>query len=206
MITRIFKTFFGSLIVAIGIIIFLETDQGGDPLTVLYQGFIRQMDNFLDRSVQFGTVSAVSGFIILLIAFSIDRKKIGIGSFINSISVGIFINVLYSLDAGRFVPGLMILNLFMGPIILGLGLAIYLSSNLGAGPTEAIMLIIVERTGIGLKFVRIALDASFVGIGLLLGAPFGWGIVTGVLLIGPTIEYALKFYERVKKPNTLPTT
>ena len=195
---RIFKTFFGSLVVAFGIVIFLETNQGADPLSVLYQGIIHQTGYFLGENYTFGTVSATAGFLILLIAFMIDRKKIGIGSFINSISVGIFINLLYSVGAQRLVPNLMLLNLFLGPIILGIGLAIYLSANLGAGPLEAIMLIILERSKLKLKYVRIAIDATFVGIGLLLGATFGWGIVTGVLLIGPTIEYTLKLHEKIK--------
>jgi len=195
---RIFKTLIGSLVVAMGIIIFLETNQGADPLSVLYQGVINQTGYFLGKDHTFGTISATGGFLILLIAFGIDRKKIGIGSLINAVSVGIFINILYSVNADRWVPSLMVLNLFMGPIILGIGLAIYLSADLGAGPIEAIMLIIVERTELGLKYVRIALDALFVGVGLLLGAFFGWGIVTGVLLIGPTIEYALKFQKKMK--------
>ena len=197
----ILKTFIGSLIVAVGVVILLEAGQGADPLSVFYLGIINQTGEFLGQHT-FGTISTGFGLLILLIAFGIDRTKIGIGSVINGLSVGVFINLLYSFQIERLVPNLMILNIILGPIIVGIGLAVYLSADLGAGPLEAIMLIVVERTRFGLKYVRITLDALFVGMGLLLGASFGWGIVTGVVLIGPTIEYALKIHKKIKKPKT----
>jgi len=189
------KVFLGSFIAAVGIVIFIETNQGVDPLGVFYQGIINQTGDFLGAST-FGTVSATFGFLILLIAFLLDPKRIGIGSWIVSVFIGIFINLVYSMNLHLFVPEVAILNLFAGPIVIGIGAAIHLSADLGAGPIEALMLTFSERTGVGIKYVRIGLDASFVGVGLLLGAAFGWGIVTGVLLIGPTIEYTLKLLNR----------
>ena len=195
---RVFKTFLGSFIVALGIVVLLEAQQGADPLSVFLLGFINQTGEFLGHHT-FGTLSTTLGLLILLIVFKIDSSKVGIGSLINSFSVGVFINLLYSLHLDRIISLPVVLNLILGPIIIGIGLALYLSADLGAGFIEGTMLIIVERTGFGMKYVRIALDTSFVGIGLLLGAPFGWGILTGVLLIGPTIEYALKFFNRSKQ-------
>jgi len=199
---RIFKTFLGSLIVAMGIIILLEANQGADPLSVFLLGIINLTGEFLGRHT-FGTLSTSFGLLILLIIMAVDKSKVGIGSIINSLSVGIFINVLYAISFDNLIPKLPWLNLILGPIIIGIGLAIYLSADLGAGFIEAIMLIVVERTRFRLKYVRMILDATFVAAGLLLGATFGWGIVSGVLLIGPAIEYTMKLLEINKKPKRL---
>jgi len=198
MIYRLFKTFFGSFIVALGIVVLLHAGLGADPLSVFLLGIMEQTGPFLGYHT-FGTLSTTYGIVILLIVYFIDKTKIGIGSIINSLTVGIFINLLYSINADKWMINSDIFNIITGPIIIGIGLVIYLSANLGAGSTEAIMVIIDERSRISLKVIRILQDAIFVIVGLLLQAPFGWGIVTGVLLIGPTIEYTIKFKDRLKK-------
>jgi uncharacterized membrane protein YczE len=191
---RILKTFIGSLVVAVGVIILLEANMGADPLSVFLLGIINQSGEFLGIRT-FGTLSTGFGLFILLVILMADRNKVGIGSIINCLSVGIFINFLYSLSLDQLIPDFPFLNLILGPVVIGIGLTIYLSADLGAGFIEAIMLIVVERTGFSLKYVRIFLDGLFVAVGLLLGAPFGWGILSGVLLIGPTIEYSMKFIQ-----------
>jgi len=194
---RIFKTFFGSLVVAVGIVVFLHAQMGADPLSVFLQGVMAQTGAFLGSST-FGTLSTVFGFVVLSIVFFVDRSKIGIGSIVNSLFVGIFINLLYAVGFEGLLPDMGWLLILLGPVIIGLGLAIYLSADLGAGSTEAIMLIVVERSRFSLKWVRIVQDGVFVLLGLLLGATYGLGLLSGVLLIGPSIEYSMKLVNRWK--------
>lgn len=188
---RIFKTFFGSLIVAAGIVIFLQAGMGADPLSVFLQGIMQLTGEFLGSST-FGTLSTSFGLLVLAAVFFVDRSKIGIGSIVNSIFTGVFINLCYAIGLDRLLPELPWLLIVLGPITIGFGLAIYLSAGLGAGSTEAIMLILVERSRFSLKSIRILQDAAFVLIGVLLGASYGLGLLTGVFLIGPSIEYSLK--------------
>jgi len=194
---RIFKTFFGSFIVAVGIVVFLHAQMGADPLSVFLQGIMVQTGAFLGSST-FGSLSTGFGLLVLSIVFFVDRSKIGIGSIVNSIFTGLFITLLYGVGFDRLLPEVGWLWIFLGPVIIGLGLAIYLSADLGAGSTEAIMLIFVERSRFSLKWVRIVQDGIFVALGLLLGATTGFGLVSGVLLIGPSIEYSMKLVARWK--------
>ncbi|MCL1951160.1 MAG: hypothetical protein FWF59_15675 [Turicibacter sp.] len=191
MIWRIFKTFLGTFLVAVGIVIFLHPGMGADPLSVFLQGIMSQTGEFLGSST-FGTLSMSFGFLVLCAVFFVDRSKIGLGSVVNSIFVGVFLNVLYGLGLDRFLPDMGILLIVLGPVVIGFGLAVYLSAGLGAGSTEAIMLIIVERSRFSIKSIRIVQDALFVGVGLLLGASYGLGLLSGIFLIGPSIEYSLK--------------
>ena len=179
---------------AAGIVIFLHPGMGADPLSVFLQGIMNQTGQFLGVST-FGTLSMTYGFVVLAIVFIFDRSKIGIGSVINSITVGLFINLLYKIGFDSLVPDVGLLLVFVGPVVMGFGLAMYLSADLGAGSTEAVMLIVVEKVPISLKYVRIIQDALFVAAGLLLGAHYGLGLVTGVLLIGPSIEYSMKLFK-----------
>jgi len=56
-----------------------------------------------------------------------------------------------------------------------------------------------SRYGLPLKGIRMAMDASFVFVGYLLGGIVGIGTLMGVLLIGPTIEWTLnELKERTK--------
>lgn len=197
MLKRIFKTFLGSFIVSAGIVILLHANAGADPLGVLILGIINQFGDFAGRNT-FGILSMSLGLMFITIAFFIDRTKVGIGSLINSLSIGSFINFLYALNFDLLIPNIPLFSFIIGPVVMGIGLAVYLSAGLGAGSAEAIMVILDDRLFIDLKFIRILQDASFVLIGLLLGATFGWGIVSSVLLIGPTIEMTLKIINKKK--------
>lgn len=193
---RILKTFVGSFIAAAGIVIFLKANMGADPLSVFLQGIMHQTGEFLGIST-FGSLSTAFGLLVLAVVWFVDRKQIGIGSIVNSIFTGLFINLLYGLHFDIILPTQGYFLILLGPLVLGFGLAVYLSAGLGAGSLEAITLILVDRSRFSLKTIRIFQDGAFVLAGVLLGAPYGLGLLTGVLLIGPSIEYSLKFLQKL---------
>lgn len=186
---------FGSFIVAIGIIFFLKGGHGVDPISVLLQG----LENH--TPFRFGTLSQSFNAVVLMLVFLLDRSKIGWGSLINALSVGLFINLLIDLPIFHFseltILGTYLLS-FLGVLLMGIGLGTYLFADYGVGALEGMMIFFSEKFGITIKYIRIVLDAALVISGFLLGGSVGIGTVAGVLLIGPTIEITLRTLHKLK--------
>lgn len=192
MISKILLVFGGTSIAAVGIVMFLKGDMGVDPVSTFLLGMLN-----LFPAIQFGTASLIFNIVVLLLLIVLDRKEIGVGSVINAFCLGLIINFI---SATGVIANIQFHGLFfaiLGPILLGLGSGIYLSTGLGAAALEGLMVFISKRTKFSLKIIRIFLDASMVLIGFLLGGQVGIGTIIGVLLIGPTIEYTLKLMGRI---------
>ena len=186
---------FGTWISSIGIIIFVNTGLGADPISTFLIGVIRYIP------IAFGTASQIFNILILLLLFLMDRHLIGLGSVLNAFFVGFFINQFSSLvlnvEHGLWLP----VKVFLGPLLLGIGTGIYLSAKLGSGALESMMLFISEKWKFSIKKARIILDFTLVVLGAILGAPIGFGTVIGIFLIGPIIEGTLRLIQYYRKKN-----
>mgnify|MGYP006952792781 CR=1 FL=1 len=79
---------------------------------------------------------------IIIILFFLDRKRIGIGSILNSILVGAFVNFFAAgFPAGAHVPlwG-RLLSAAGGFLFMGMGIGIYISARLGEAGIDAMMI------------------------------------------------------------------
>lgn len=192
LIRKSFQVLLGSFLSALGIKMFIFGGWGVDPISTLLLGIVNHVD------LLFGTASQLFNIIILLLVFLIDNKKIGLGSLINALSVGFFINVLSILNMNSFLAGPRVIYVILGPIVLGFGTGIYLLANLGCGALEGLMMILSEKTNVSIKFIRMFLDFVLVVSGIALGGTYGVGTILGVFLIGPVIELTIRGNEKMK--------
>ncbi|WP_019555641.1 YczE/YyaS/YitT family protein [Propionispira raffinosivorans] len=175
----------GTMVAAFGVTIFLNGNIGVDPISTLILGVQCHVD------MSFGTINQIFSSILLVIMLFFDKKNIGVGSVFYALGCGYFINIFTIMGIGQNIEITSIGVTLLGVVIFGMGLGIYLSGNLGAGPVEVIMLYWANKFSFSIKVIRISLDATFVVIGLLLGAKLGIGTLIGVLLTGPCIEVTL---------------
>lgn len=89
---------------------------------------------------------------------------------------------------------------FFGLILCGYGVGIYISSRLGAGPRDWLMLSLHQKTGLAIRWVRTLIEISAVLFGILLGGPFSVGTILFSLLIGHPTEWGIKWAGRVLSP------
>jgi uncharacterized membrane protein YczE len=75
--------------------------------------------------------------------------------------------------------------------IMGFGVGLYIASNIGAGPRDSLMLILVEKTGWTVKRVRTLLEIVVALIGWLLGGPVGIGTIIVALTLGYIVHFTL---------------
>ena len=175
----------GVTIMSFGIMMYLKAGFGTDPITT----FTRGSSIFLNISI--GRASQLVMGIILIIIFFIDRKRIGIGAFVNAFLTGESLNLFMRLPIESSNLFIRILILAIGIVTFGVGVALFIISDLGEGPIDIIMGMIIDHFKISLQKSRIILDIILVIIGRTLGAPLGIGTILGVLLTGTAIAKTL---------------
>jgi uncharacterized protein len=181
-------TFFvlGMLVLAFGASLTIVGELLGiGPWDVLHYGL------FLNFGLTIGTWNIIIGFLLLLFA-SIAKKKLPkIGAFLNMLFFGLFMDfflwILPSIDS---VIGA-VFSFVMGVVLLGFGVGLYVAADLGSGPRDSIMIMIVEKTGWSLKWVRNGMEIFVLLLGWLLGGPVGVGTIIIAFFLGPIVGYSL---------------
>jgi uncharacterized membrane protein YczE len=78
-----------------------------------------------------------------------------------------------------------------GLIINDIGMGIYISTQLGAGPRDSFMLAINSKTGWKISHVRRGMEIIVLIIGWFLGGPVSFGTIIVSLVTGMIIGYTL---------------
>lgn len=142
-----------------------------------------------------GTMTVIMGFLVLISAIAM-REKMGWGTLANILSIGPWVDMWNS-----FMPSvtnnlpLQIAMLLVAILLMGLGSAIYIGVDAGAGPRDSMMLAIKRTTGVSIRVSRAIIEVTVVTIGFLLGGPAGLGTVAYALLIGPSVQWGFKIFK-----------
>lgn len=174
---------FGTVLAAFGCAAYVCANLGSDPVTVLVQGIAKQLN------MDFGTAMNIFNITFFVFILIFSRKMIHIGTAIYAFLLGFFCNVFIDLLNG--VMGseagivLRVVILLLGVATLGLGLGIYQSAQLGAGPVDGFNQTMSGWTKIPLKYERIAFDVIMVVLGFLLGGVVFVGTILGMFAVGP---------------------
>lgn len=197
LIMRVLVLLSGVFLISLGIFLFINSQLGSDPITVLVNGLSQTL------GITVGQTSFLinSGIILALMVFT--GRKFGIGTILHAVFVGVFLDLLFLL-LGTITPVLMplrILMLMTAPLFIGSGIAIYISAGMGEGAIEALMMFLKEKTDFSLKAVKVVMDVVFGVTGVVLGSTFGIGTIIGAFAIGPVAQIAFGFVERIKAHN-----
>ncbi|MBL8063200.1 MAG: hypothetical protein JNK32_09295 [Anaerolineales bacterium] len=141
-----------------------------------------------------GTMTVIMGFVVLISAVAM-REKMGWGTLANILSIGPWVDMWNS-----FMPSvtdnlpLQIGMLLVAILLMGLGSAIYIGVDAGAGPRDSMMLAIKRTTGVSIRVSRAIIEITVVTLGILLGGPAGVGTIAYALLIGPSVQWGFKLF------------
>lgn len=207
LVKRIILFFLGMSITQMGVALFLKTNIGSDTFTVFTQGLAEILnstglkDNAIANTISLnqGVTPGVANMIILVIMFTgillIERKRINIGTFICVIGIGPIIDfgvkVISYFPVESYNIFYKMLLVVIGCFIIAVGFSILSASNLGVAPNDIVPFIIVEKTKVEYRWIRIGLDAVFLIGGFLLGGKIGIGTVISLFAIGPFIQVCL---------------
>ena len=139
-----------------------------------------------------GTFTMAVGFGVLAIAL-IMREQVGWGTLANILSIGPYEDrVLSVVPAVQGNFPLQAAMFFGAVLLMGLGSAVYIGVDAGAGPRDTLMLAINRRFGVSILIARTVIEVLVVAVGWYLGGPAGLGTVVFALLIGPSVQAAFR--------------
>jgi uncharacterized membrane protein YczE len=158
---------------------------GLDPWDVFHQGLTRH------TPMTIGMASAVVGVVVLL-AWIPLRNKPGIGTVANVVVIAISVDAaLAVLSAPESVPAR--IALMVAAVALNaVATVLYVGAGLGPGPRDGLMTGLVARTGLSVRLVRTAIEATVLTAGWLLGGSVGVGTVIYAFGIGPMVQLVLR--------------
>lgn len=192
---RIFMAIIGLMISGVGVGVFLYSQLGVDPASVLQTGFSNVFH------ISYGTASALSNVVILGIVFFIDRSYINLSSLLAIFGIGYtadFVNfILRNLLPGDLNLIIRLLMILVGCLVMAAGIATYIRADLGVGAIDLVSEIISNKLQFSYRIVRVAGDISFVIVGFLLGGKVGVGTLVAAFMTGPAVHLLRPYVYRV---------
>ena len=185
---RFFQLMVGLVIYGLGIGLMVDAKIGIAPWDVLAQGISKQ------TTLSFGISSAIVSVIVLL-AWIPLKQRMGIGTVLNAILIGIFADLWtpflpqfdsYPTNLAKFVLGMLIVAFSTG---------MYIASNFGSGPRDGLMVGTQKALGWPFWVVRTMYEGTVLTIGWLMGGQVREGTLIFAICIGYLMQTSLKFFK-----------
>lgn len=187
----------GLMLYGVSLALMVRADLGLDPWDVFHQGVAEK------SGLSFGLVVNLVGAAVLLLWIPL-RQWPGLGTVSNVLVLGTTTDVALAILAA---PESLIVR--GGFLALGVGLnavatAAYIGAGFGPGPRDGLMTGLVRRTGWAVKWTRMGIEISVLGIGWLLGGTVGLGTLVYALAIGPLVQPLLPIFATTAKAEHKP--
>lgn len=157
---------------------------GLSPWEVMHQGISR------NTGIPIGTVGILTGIVVLLLWIPL-KERIGIGTILNVILIGIVVDTsLWLLPESIESLWLRWVLMFSGTVIIAFGSGLYIGAGLGPGPRDGLMTGLARR-GINIGIARIGIEVTVLIIGWLMGGTVGAGTVVFAFGVGPLVAIFL---------------
>lgn len=177
---RIVQLIVSCVILGIGVAMLLRAALGSDGWSTLINGLV------LTSGWAFVVMNTVVGIACVAMAWMRGLKP-GIGTVVQPVLVGFVVGfVLDHVDEPSDLWAKVVLLILAVPVLV-IGVAGYLGSGTGAGPTEAAALAWDPPVPFRWSYMAVQIIGTIVG--WLLGGDVGVGTVVVVLLIGPAVDW-----------------
>lgn len=176
----------GVLMLGGGMGMLIRVGIGSDSLSCFYEGIAGKLN------ITAGTVSLITNLSFVVIVYFLDKKKIGISTFIFMILGKYPIDFFFD---HFFTPDSLIVAIILDIvicIIIGVGCAVIIAADLGVTAYDSLTLSVTEVLKKKYIIVRYTIDGIFLILGVLLGGTIGIGTIIAFVLIGPVFNYAKK--------------
>lgn len=188
MIGRLLRLNLGLFIYGLALSMVVNAKVGIPPWDVFAQGISIQLHT------SYGIASIIVSTIVLIFWIPLKIKP-GIGSIMNAILIGLWMDFwtqflpkfdLYWQNLGMFLLG-------MCTVAFATGL--YITSNLGSGPRDGLILGLTKLLGWKVWQLRTLVELVVLGIGWAMGGQVREGTLIFALCIGYLMQGSLKFFK-----------
>jgi uncharacterized membrane protein YczE len=176
---RVLLLFAGCFVLGVGVALLLTADLGSDGYSTLVNGVSISLD------IEFWMANI--GISVIFVAMAAARRVYpGLGTVVQVAVVGGTVSVLLELLETPDALPLRIVLLVVAFPVLAVGIAAYLGSQTGAGPTEAAAL--AWDPPVPFKWSYSLVQGGGALVGWLLGATIGFGTIAVIVLLGPLVD------------------
>lgn len=191
----------GLFVGAFGCVLTIQANMGVAPWDTFHIGLQKTF------GLTIGIWSQIAGVAVILASYLLAKIKPTFAMFLNMVCFGLFLDLFIWWGIVP-KPEMMVERTIMflvGVLIMTVGIGMYLSPKLGAGPRDSFMLAMNERLGWSIQRVRLIIEITVLIAGASLGGPVSVGTVLIALLTGPLIQRTIPFWQMVmKKQYALP--
>lgn len=191
----------GLFVGAFGCVLTIQANMGVAPWDTFHIGLQKTF------GLTIGIWSQIAGVAVILTSYLLAKIKPTFAMFLNMVCFGLFLDLFIWWGIVP-KPEMMVERTIMflvGVLIMTVGIGMYLSPKLGAGPRDSFMLAMNERLGWSIQRVRLIIEITVLIAGASLGGPVSVGTVLIALLTGPLIQRTIPFWQMVmKKQYALP--
>lgn len=165
----------------VGIALMVQAGLGLGPWESLHQGIS------IHTGIPIGTVSILLGVPILVLWLPLGERP-GVGTLLNVVCIGLVTNLSLPVLPRFDALELQLMQMALGILAIGAGSGLYLSSKLGSGPRDGLMMGLTRRTGWSIRAARTTIEVIVLAIGWLLGGSIGIGTLAFAFGIGPAVQ------------------
>lgn len=177
----------GFVFCASSTVLMLNSNLGLSPWDVFHQGVSRI------TGVTIGNASIIVSVIFVIIGMMLGQK-LGMGTILNVVVVGKFIDIIMELNiipvATNVVSG--VIMMIAGMLVMGYGCYLYIGCGLGCGPRDGVMMGISGKINTPIKYVRGIMEISVLIIGYILGGDIGLGTLISAIGLGYSMQLMFK--------------
>ena len=159
--------------------------QGNDPSTAMV----------LALGGRVGLSLSAMSLIVYGICFAVqcvaDRSLVGIGTFINWVSIGLLTDGCYALYNRLFVlpTNLQVVAALVSIVLFSLAASMYQTAALGVSPYDSLSIILSRKSRLPYVGCRIFTDALCVAVCAAFGGVLGIGTLLCAVAVGPIIAF-----------------
>lgn len=178
----------GLFIFGLALALMIKAHIGIPPWDVLGQGISKTF------GITFGQATIVVSAIVLL-AWIPLKVKPGLGSIMNALCIGIFVDLWlpYVPTFDNYFANLLMFLLGICTVAFATGL--YISAKLGSGPRDGLMIGTQKTLGLPLWLVRTMYEGTVLTVGFLLGGQVREGTLIFAVTIGYLMQSSMKFFK-----------
>lgn len=185
----------GIIILTLGIALTIQSALGASPFDALLVGLHRTF------GLTIGSWEIVVGLSMVLCNAVAEKKRPEYFAVVTSLATGIGIDTWLFLLGDWIVPVTWLgqsITLGIGIILIGLGVAFYLQSDIAPNPMDRSMLIVSDLTGWKVTYSRALISVGLVIVAFLFNGAIGIGTLINALISGVLISFFLPYVKRLK--------
>lgn len=183
LIKRILILFFGIYLFGLALTFIIYCGLGMDAWNVFHDGLGKVF------GLSLGYITILVSVVMMVVAM-IFGEPLGIGTIVNGVFVGIFIQMHMDLEIFTMQTNLLmgLLYLFIGTVLIGFASYFYMKPGLGSGPRDSFNLALSKRTGLKMGYAKSIVETIVVIIGMILGGSFGLATILGAIFTGIIVQ------------------